>query len=189
MSDSGKETAIVIAKIVLISIVAALLLGITYVPTSAQLKVNEANAKTEILAGLISDAASFDPVYGDTVDDDGNPVILYYRALDSSGSIIGYAFFQSQTGAQGIIVVAGAVDSTFSYVYGMDVLSHSETPGLGAKIVTDDFQSKFIDVPLASLSLSKDGGAIDAITGATISSTAVVDALNTKISEIEEAEE
>jgi electron transport complex protein RnfG len=189
MSDSGKETAIVIAKIVLISIVAALLLGVTYVPTSAQLKINEENSKKEILGGLISDAASFDPVYGDTVDDDGNPVILYYRALDSSGSIIGYAFFKSQTGAQGMIVVAGAVDSTFSYVFGMDVLSHSETPGLGAKIVTDDFQSQFIDVPLASLSLSKDGGAIDAITGATISSTAVVDALNTKISEIEEAEE
>ncbi|WMW25892.1 Rnf electron transport complex subunit RnfG [Methanolobus sediminis] len=189
MSESNKETAIIIAKIVIISVVAALLLGLTYMPTSAQLKINEANAKTEILAGLISDAASFDPVYSDALDEEGNPVILYYRALDSSGSIIGYAFFQTQTGAQGMIVVAGAVDSTFSYVFGMDVLSHSETPGLGAKIVNDDFQSQFIDVPLASLSLSKDGGAIDAITGATISSRAVVDALNTKITEIEGAEE
>jgi electron transport complex protein RnfG len=70
----------------------------------------------------------------------------------------------------------------------MDVLSHEETPGLGAKIVEDGFQSQFIDIPTESLGLSSAGGSIDAITGATISSQAVVDALNTKISEIEEAE-
>jgi electron transport complex protein RnfG len=42
---------------------------------------------------------------------------------------------------------------------------------------------------MASLALSKSGGSIDAITGATISSTAVVDALNIKIDEIKQAEE
>lgn len=189
MSESNKDTAIVIGKLVLISVVAALLLGITYVPTSEQLKINEANSKKEILGDLISEANGFEEVYGDTVDADGNPVVLYYRALDSSGNIIGYAFFKQQAGAQGPLVVAGGVDSTFETFRGMDVLSHEETPGLGAKIVDEPFQSQFEDIPTASLGLTSSGGSIDAITGATISSQAVVDALNTKISEIEEAEE
>ncbi|SFM86031.1 Rnf electron transport complex subunit RnfG [Methanolobus profundi] len=190
MSDSNKDTIVVIGKLVLISVVAALLLGITYVPTSEQLKINEANSKKVILGELIPEASgNFEEVYGDTVDDDGNPVVLYYRALDSSGNIIGYAFFQQQAGAQAPLVVAGGVDSTFSTVRGMDVLSHEETPGLGAKIVEDAFRNQFIDIPVDSLSLSSSGGSIDAITGATISSQAVIDALNTKITSIEGAEE
>ncbi|MEZ5335986.1 MAG: hypothetical protein R2741_12500 [Methanolobus sp.] len=47
MSESNKDTVVVIGKLVLISIVAALLLGITYVPTSEQLKINEANSKRD----------------------------------------------------------------------------------------------------------------------------------------------
>ena len=189
MSDSNKDTIVVIGKLVLISVVAALLLGITYVPTSEQLKQNEANSKKEILGQLIPEAGgNFEEVYGDTVDADGNQIVLYYRAMDSSGNIIGYAFFQQQSGSQGPIVVAGGVDSTFSTFRGMDVLSHEETPGLGAKIVEDSFQSQFVNIPVSQLSLSSSGGSIDAITGATISSTAVVNALNTKISEIKGAE-
>ncbi|WP_292466301.1 Rnf electron transport complex subunit RnfG [Methanolobus sp.] len=190
MSESNKDTFMVVGKIVLISVVAALLLGITYVPTSAQLKINEANSKTSILGELIPEANNnFEAVYGDTVNEDGESNVLYYRALDSSGNIIGYAFFREQAGAQGAIVVAGGIDSTFSTFRGMDVLSHEETPGLGAKIVEDSFQNQFVNIPLASLALSSSGGSIDAITGATISSQAVVDALNSKIGEIEEAEE
>ncbi|MDK2825564.1 electron transport complex protein RnfG [Methanolobus vulcani] len=188
-SESNKDTMMVIAKIVIISVVAALLLGITYVPTSEQLKVNEANAKTEILAKLIPGDVTFEAVEGTAVDAEGNPEILYYRATDASGNIVGYAFFKEQAGAQGPIVVAGAVDPTFTTLLGMSVLSNEETPGLGAKIVQPEFQNQFLNLPMASLALSKSGGSIDAITGATISSTAVVDALNIKIDEIKQAEE
>lgn len=189
MSDS-KDTIMVIAKIVIISVVAALLLGITYVPTNEQLKLNEENARTAILAKLIpGDNINFEPVEGTEVDEDGNREILYYRATDASGTIVGYAFFKQQTGAQGPIVVAGAVDPTFTTLLGMSVLSHEETPGLGAKIVQPDFQNQFLNLPMASLELKKSGGAVDAITGATISSQAVVDALNSKVEEIKQAEE
>lgn len=188
--SENKETMVVIGKLVLISVVAALLLGITYVPTSAQLKINEETARTAILGELIPEANNnFEAVEGDVVDDEGNRVVLYYRAKDSSGNIIGYAFFKQQAGAQGPLVIAGGVDESFATVRGMDVLSHEETPGLGAKIIDDDFRVQFVDIPVASLSLSNSGGAIDSITGATISSQAVIDALNSKIIEIEGAEE
>ena len=189
MSEVNKETIVIVGKIVLISVVAALLLGITYVPTSAQLKINEETARTAILGELIPEANNFEAVKGDMLDEDGNRNVLYYRAKDSSGSIIGYAFFKEQTGSQGPLVIAGGVDESFATVHGMAVLSHEETPGLGARIIEDNFRNQFNDIPVASLSLSSSGGAVDSITGATISSQAVIDALNSKIIEIEKAEE
>ncbi|AFV23425.1 electron transport complex, RnfABCDGE type, G subunit [Methanolobus psychrophilus R15] len=187
MSESNKETVIVIGKLVLISVVAALLLAITYIPTQAQLERNIMAAQEAILAELVPGAENFDPVEG-PANVDGQSEILYYRALDGSGNIIGYAFFQQQTGYGGPIMVAGAVDASFSTVLGMDVLRHEETPGLGARITTPAFQNQFNDVPLQQLALSRSGGSIDVITGATISSQAVVNALNTKINQVKVAE-
>lgn len=188
MSESKKETMDIMIKMVIISAVAAALLAGTYIPTSEQVQENIANAKVAILADLIPDAASFENVEGSAVDEEGNKEILYYRATDDSGNVIGYGFFKEQPGSQGPIVVAGGVDASFSTVKGMDVLSHEETPGLGAKIVNPDFRDQFNNIPLSALALSSDDGAIDAITGATISSAAVVDAMSGKISEIEGAE-
>ncbi len=189
MTGSKNETLMIVGKLVLISVVAAVLLGVTYIPTSEQLERNVIAAQEAILRELIPDAQNFDPIEGTgVVGEDGQREILYYRAVDSSGDIIGYAFFKEQQGSQGLIVVAGAVDASFTEVLGMNVLSHEETPGLGAKITTPAFQEQFKGVPLEQLGLSKSGGSIDAITGATISSQAVVTALDTKIDQIETAE-
>jgi electron transport complex protein RnfG len=187
MSESNKDTIVVIGKLVLISVVAALLLAITYIPTQAQLEENVIAAQKAILAELVPEADSFDPVEGPE-NAEGEREVLYYRAVDGSGNIIAYAFFQQQRGSQGMLVVAGAVDSSFSNVLGMSVLSHEETPGLGAKITTPAFRNQFNDVPMQQLALSRSGGSIDAITGATISSQAVITALNTKIDQIRTAE-
>ncbi|MCQ6961981.1 Rnf electron transport complex subunit RnfG [Methanolobus chelungpuianus] len=187
MSESNKETVVIIGKLFLISAIAALLLAVTYIPTQAQLEENIIAAQKVILANLVPGADNFDPVEG-PANDAGEREVLYYRAVDGSGNIIAYAFFQQQQGSQSRIVVAGAVDSSFSTVLGMDVLSHEETPGLGAKITTPAFKDQFRGVPMEQLSLSRSGGSIDAITGATVSSQAVVSALNTKINQIKAAE-
>lgn len=57
----------------------------------------------------------------------------------------------------------------------------SETPGLGAKIVEEDFQTQFGNITASDVSLAGDGGQIDGITGATISSSAVVDGVRNSI--------
>lgn len=186
MSDS-KETVAVIGKLVLISVVAAILLAVVYIPTQDQLQLNIIASQKAILAKLVPGAERFDPVEG-SANAEGEKEVLYYRAVDGTGDTIAYAFFQEQQGSQGMIVVAGAVDSAFSNVLGMGILSHEETPGMGAKITTPAFQDQFRGVPLQQLALSKSGGAIDAITGASISSQAVVSALNTKIDQVKVAE-
>ncbi|MCG8401928.1 MAG: RnfABCDGE type electron transport complex subunit G, partial [Firmicutes bacterium] len=69
---------------------------------------------------------------------------------------------------------------TEGVVTGTSVLSHTETPGLGAKMTEESFQAQFrgIDPAREPLAVVKDGGTIDALTAATISSRAFVEAIN-----------
>ena len=79
-------------------------------------------------------------------------------------------------------------------VTGLRVLSHTETPGLGAKITTAHFRDQFNKekrllnkekpLRLEDLALKKDDpakGQIDAITGATISSRRVTEAIRSTL--------
>ena len=68
-------------------------------------------------------------------------------------------------------------------VTGVNILSHAETAGLGAKAAEDSFRNQFIGL-IEGITVSKgEGGenSIDAITGATITSKAVTQAVNAAI--------
>lgn len=72
-------------------------------------------------------------------------------------------------------------DAAAPTVFGYDILSHKETPGLGTKLKEPPFQGQFkgLAYPAAGdLKVRKDGGTIDAITGATISSRTATQAVN-----------
>ncbi|AKB35187.1 Electron transport complex protein RnfG [Methanosarcina siciliae C2J] len=180
MSD-GKEVMKVIVTIVVISAVAAALLALTYTPTQEQLKLLHAEQQKEAMKEILPQASDFEEVAGSEVDDDGNPVVLYYRGVDSSGNVVGYVVERNQVGAQGMIQLLAGISSDFSTITGFQVMKHSETPGLGALITTPEFQGQFVDLPVADTSLTKNGGQVDAISGATISSQAVVDALHSAV--------
>jgi len=97
----------------------------------------------------------------------------------SGGTFAGAAFeSSSMQGYGGEIKIMVGIDSN-SKVSGIAILSQKETPGLGAKIDTPDFKGMFagLDVASTKWSVKKDGGDIDHITAATISSRAVVDAV------------
>ena len=181
MTESGRDVAVIIGKLVLVCLVASLMLGLTYVPTQEQLEINKIEAQEEAMKEVVPSASDFEPVYR-------GEQILYYRAFDPSGNLVGYAFFSEENGYNGPVELAGGIDSSFNTITGMEVMGHSETPGLGAKITEDKFKNQFSDLAVGDLQLSQNGGSIDAITGATTSSHAVVDALNSKIDEIKEHE-
>ena len=62
-------------------------------------------------------------------------------------------------------------------VISYQVLAAAETPGLGSNLTTPTFISRFKDQPAASVKVTKDGGKIEALTSATITSRAVCDAV------------
>ena len=93
-------------------------------------------------------------------------------AYDASGNFQGAAVKTSEGGFGGKIdmMVGFLADGT---IKGTSVLSHAETPGLGANM-TGKFDDQFVDKNPADfkLTVSKDGGDVDAITAATITSRA-----------------
>jgi electron transport complex protein RnfG len=172
----NKEYVMIMVKIVLLSIIAAVILGALYIPTQAQLKVYQEEQKQLSLKIVNPDADHFEPVKS-------GEETLYYLAFDAGNNLIGYCFFHDQPGSQGTITLAGGVDNEYT-VTGVKIMAHSETPGLGAKITEESFTGQFPGVAEDDLMLSKDGGAIDAITGATVSSVAVIDGLHAAMNEI-----
>ena len=64
-------------------------------------------------------------------------------------------------------------------INGVEIVKHSETPGLGAKIVNPEFRLQFKGKSIENtrFMLKKDGGDIDQVTGATISPRAIVKAI------------
>jgi len=95
-----------------------------------------------------------------------------------SGEFLGAAVKTSEGGFGGKIemMVGFLADGT---IKGTSVLSHAETPGLGANM-TDKFKDQFVDKNPASykLKVTKDGGDVDAITAATITSRAFTTAVD-----------
>lgn len=96
-----------------------------------------------------------------------------YYALSEGGVVKAYAVKSSAIGFGGRLEVMVGVlpDGT---VYNTSVISHSETPGLGAKCQTDEhFLGQFHGFPpQQTLKVTQDGGDVDAITASTITSRA-----------------
>ncbi|MDI6639641.1 MAG: FMN-binding protein [Methanocellales archaeon] len=178
VTDELIEAIGTIAKLTLIVIVAAAALAVTYEATQEQLKITSAGVESEIFSRVVSGATSFKAVMDESEE------AIYYEAYDDAGNLVGYAFYSEIMGCQDVIKIAGGIDLDYR-VTGVTIVRHLETPGLGAKIAEPEFQEQFRGVTIEELRLTKDDGKIDAITGATISSQAVVDAMRNKIEEIQ----
>ena len=97
-----------------------------------------------------------------------------YNAGDS-GWVVELTF----SGAQSSITAAFGVAPDYS-ITGASVISHAETSGLGAKITESEFLDSFVG-QTEGMAVTKDGGTVDSITAATISSRAMANAANTAI--------
>ena len=111
--------------------------------------------------------------------------LLLYRAF-RKGEPVGTAVetFTEKGFGGSIRMMAGFL--TDGSIYKTCVLSHAETPGLGSKMTDADFYRQFEGRHPAQfrLQVKKDGGDVQAITAATISSRAYCDALNTAYSTV-----
>ena len=93
----------------------------------------------------------------------------------------GWAVHLSTNGFGGAVEMMVGIDKTGN-VLGISIIAHSETPSLGA-VAADKgaagtaFRSQFAGLS-GTLAVSKDGGTVDAISGATITSRAIVDGVN-----------
>lgn len=162
----------------LVCLVCSALLGGVYVLTLDKIN-QEVVKKTNNAISLVTPEFDNEPSAEKlTVDLDGDAVTVYPAKKD--GKTVGYAVesFTSK-GFSGRINVMVGFDMDGNIV-GTSVISHSETPGLGAKMTDPAFSSQFVGKNPASyrLAVTKDGGDVDAITASTITSRAYCDAVD-----------
>ena len=106
----------------------------------------------------------------------------FYEIYDINEQLIGYAFIARGNGYGGEIDILIGIDTDYN-IEKISILSNTETPGLGTQIEEGFFTDQFIGLGADDIDLIDDGGKIDAITGATISSKAVIDAVRDTIDE------
>ena len=123
-------------------------------------------ARSEVLP----EADSFSPVEGITVDG----VSAVYTADNGAGA----AITASAKGYGGDVVVMVGINADGA-IEALTVTSHGESPGIGTNVVDSaEYLGQYVGLPAQQLTLGVD---IDAHTGATVSSTAVIDAVNAAI--------
>ena len=162
----------------LVCLFCAALLGGIYVLTLDKIN-QEAVKKTNNAIALVTPEFDNEPSSeSQTVSLDGEDITVY--PAKKGGETVGYAVesFTSK-GFSGTINIMVGFDMDGNIV-GTSVISHAETPGLGAKMTEPAFYSQFEGKNPASfrLSVTKDGGDVDAITASTITSRAFCDAVD-----------
>jgi electron transport complex protein RnfG len=134
-------------------------------------------AKTAAAFSSVLQAERFDELDFDNPD---FPTVQTIHKAGDAGWVVTSVF----SGAQGNITLAVGVDKDYKCT-GISVIEHAETSGLGANAASSgevgvNFRAQFVGQD-ESIALSNAGGSIDALTGATITSRAIAEAVATSI--------
>jgi Na+-translocating ferredoxin:NAD+ oxidoreductase subunit G len=162
-----------ILSLVIISMVMSATLAFVYEKTKGPIetasKQKEINSIKQVMPAFDNDPA--------TAKAEKNGVVIY--RLTNKNKLVGYAVksFTDKGFAGHAEMMAGFLPD--GKIYNIIVLQHRETPGLGTKMAEPHFSKQFIGKSPATfkLKVKKDGGQVDAITAATVSSRAYCDAL------------
>ena len=170
--------------------VAGFLIVSAYESATPAIEANRAATIDLAIREVLEGVARYEPLYADGESltttpprsGEGHVAPAVYAGVDSGGRLVGYAITTREPGFQEQIEILFGVDPRAQSVIGLAILSSRETPGLGDKIQGEGWRAQFKGrtAPVVGI---KNGGAatpstVDMITGATISSRAVIGAIN-----------
>ncbi len=171
-----------------------LLLAITNAAWSPRIKQNQQSVTNQLMSSLLLDAETFEQTGQADIDLGAGKKTTsqIYKAMSADGKCVGWIFSAEGAGFADKIAMLVAVDKNFEKIVGIDFSSINETPGFGDRAKQPAFRDQFAKAPAGRLNLVKtgDAGKIDdeivAITGATVTSTAVVNSVNNYIVPVKE---
>ena len=160
------------------------ILGAVNQITSPIITENAKKAEEAAMKNLLSESESFEEASG--IEDAMVQAVFIGKKGEET---VGYVVKVAPTGYGGTINMLVAMDTSHT-IKGISILSHGETPGFGANATKDSFKKQYEEkqAPLAVTKSQPGENEIEAITGATITSTAVTDAVNAASSYIVEHE-
>ena len=172
MNKILKLALVLLAVSAIVAGVLGVINELTYPVIDAQKQAKTAEAFSAVLK-----ADRFDEIEFSNPD---FPTVLTVHKAEG----VGYVVTSKFSGAQGNITLAVGVDNDYKCT-GISVIEHSETSGLGANAASTgevgvNFRKQFVGQD-ESIALANAGGSIDALTGATITSRAITEAVATSI--------
>lgn len=171
----AKDILVPAVSLLIICLVATVLLALTNNVTKGKIAQNAVDAENASRQLVLSAATDFSQAenYKDTA-------ITYCKGNDNSGNLVGYIFTSAAKGYGGDVKIMVGLDKD-GKIIGFEILDCSgETPGLGQNSKKPEFKERFIGKSgvLTVDKNSNEGQNIQAITAATITSKAVVSAVN-----------
>ncbi|MBQ6082801.1 MAG: RnfABCDGE type electron transport complex subunit G [Bacteroidales bacterium] len=171
-----KESTLVnmLIALMVITIVSGGVLGFVYGLTKPAIDQVEANKNLKAINEVLKTDVEIATTEAKVIED-----LTYNLAYDANGDFIGAAVkTYSNNGFGGKVeLMVGILKN--GYINKVSVLAQAETPGLGANMTNEKWKSQFDGKNPKEfiLKVTKDGGNVDAITAATISSRAVSEAI------------
>ena len=177
-----------------ITVVSGLLLGVVYGITKEPIAQAQENTKQEAYRTVLSDASEFETVEFDAdtaaslLSENGytsDVITEIAEGTDASGETVGYVIsVQSSEAYDGSLSLSVGIASDGT-VKGIEMLEISETAGLGMKADEAEFKDQFKDKNVQKFTYTKTGedgdDKIDAISGATITTNAVTNAVDSAL--------
>ena len=171
-----------------ITLIAGLMLGVVNDITKEPIDRQEQKAKTEACQNVFADAASFEEQEMEDATQaladaglTGADIDELMAAKDASGSLLGYVITVTDHEGYGGDIQFSMGVTTDGVLNGISLLSISETAGLGMRageVLVPQFENKDVDRFTYTKTGSTADSEIDAISGATITTNAVVNGVN-----------
>ncbi len=168
-------------------LVAGLGLGFINSITAPKIAAQEEAARTAAIKEVMPEAKVFDP------DTAGDIEYITAYADEAKTHIVGYVITAYGNGFSSTIRTVVGLEPDFT-ISAIEIVYQSETPGLGDRAVECKekgqepwFEVQFDDKPIDGLAVDKDGGNVESITGATITSRAVTNSVVEAANKLEKA--
>lgn len=187
-----KETIKISIILFLITAISAALLAFVNQKTAPMIEQNEQKKISDALKLVMLDATDFEkselPDTADKITENyGTDIIEFYIAKGSDGNDVGICAITETKGYSSGLRCAVGVDKN-GEVTGVEIISHNETPGLGANAEKEEFRSQYAGKK-DEISVVKNNASdneINAISGATLTSRGVTNNVNTVIALLHE---
>lgn len=195
-----RESTKMVVVLTVIAVISGVVLSQVYDLTYNQIQTNKARVLEgsifEVLPGAVDmrviesrsnlfvtqenvDVSNPEPV-------DSEPFRMY-QGLDANGQSVGFTYISEASGYGGLVRVMIGIDDITQTIAGIAIIEHGETPGLGSRIENEDFRNQFVGLGIEDpIDLGQD---IDNISGATVSTKAVVNAVKKDIAQAIQAYE
>lgn len=175
-----------VLTLLIITLISGGVLGYIYELTKNPIAKAKLEKKVKAIKGVLPEFDNNPLDKMQTVKIDEKVSLEFYPAMKGKEYVGTAVKTFSKKGYSGLFWLMVGVDAE-GKIHNIEVLEHQETPGLGSKMTTPEFKGQFIgkNPKDFALRVKKDGGDVDAITAATISSRAFCDAVQRAYDEME----